>query len=141
MINIRKITDISEEIRIFQTNQWKLADMEYYGEVIDWTKEKISLTATDDKKLIGVMECTVQAGVMNIETLIVDHEKHHRGIGTKLMEKAEEIARNRGVHKIFLNTSKTEKTNKFYESLGFEKTGEHPNHHKHKNYIIYSKFL
>lgn len=118
-----------------------MADVEYFREEVDWTKEKIILRASEGKELTGVLECNIQAGVMNIESLIVKHAKHRQGIGTALVKKAEEIARKNGVHKIFLNTSKTENTMKFYQSLGFEKTGEHPNHHNHKDYAIFSKFL
>lgn len=52
------------------------------------------------------MEITVQLGVMHIDSLIVKHEKHRQGIGKILMNTSEEIAKEKNVHKIYLETGK-----------------------------------
>jgi ribosomal protein S18 acetylase RimI-like enzyme len=57
------------------------------------------------------------------------------------MERAEAIAKQYKLHKVYLDTGKNWKAAKFYESLGYKKTGELPKHLEQQDYIEYSKFL
>ncbi|MBI2611515.1 GNAT family N-acetyltransferase [Candidatus Gottesmanbacteria bacterium] len=139
MISIQEINQTTKEIEEFQKKEWALADLEEFGTKIDWTKQRKILKATENGTMVGFLELSLMAGVVRIESLIVKHEKHRQGIGTELVKEAIKIAQSLKAHKIFLNTSKTKRTSKFYESLGFVKTGEHFNHHDHQDYIIYSK--
>lgn len=139
MISIQEIDQRTKEIEEFQKKEWAMADMEEFGTKIDWTKITKVLQATEHGSIVGILELSLMAGVVTIDSLIVKREKHRKGIGTELVKEAIKIAQSFKAHKIFLNTSKTERTSQFYESLGFIKTGEHLNHHKHQDYIIYSK--
>jgi ribosomal protein S18 acetylase RimI-like enzyme len=57
------------------------------------------------------------------------------------MERAEAIAKQYKLHNVYLDTGKNWKAAKFYESLGYKKTGELPKHLEQQDYIEYSKFL
>jgi ribosomal protein S18 acetylase RimI-like enzyme len=141
MITIRITENVSSEIEVFQKEAWQSADMEYFGRMVDWKKEKQILQAIENEVLVGVLELIIQAGVMHIESVIVKKDKQGQGIGKQLMEKAEAIAKENKLHKLYLETGKNWKATTFYENLSYEKTGDLPKHFKGQDYVEYSKFL
>jgi len=141
MIEVKEVEKIDQSIEAFQKAEWIPADIAYFGRKIDWKKENKVFTATDENNLVGVLELSIQSGVMHIESLIVKHDKYGKGIGTKLMQKAEALAAEKQLHKIYLETGKTWDATKFYEALGYKVTGELPNHFERQDYVEYSKFL
>ena len=141
MIDIQEVNANSQEIEKFQENEWQPADIEHFGRTIDWKKEKKILKALEGAKLVGVLELTIQSGVMHIDSLIVKHDRQGQGIGKELMEKAESVARQNKLHKIYLDTGKNWGAVKFYEALGYIKTGELPKHLELQDYVEFSKFL
>ena len=59
-----------------------------------------------------------------IITLVVDANVRRRGVGARLVEFADEWARERGAYALMLNTNvRSEEAHRFYESLGFSRTG------------------
>lgn len=59
-----------------------------------------------------------------ILTLVVDAEVRRRGVGARLVEFADEWARERGAYVLMLNTNvRREEAHLFYESMGFRRTG------------------
>jgi len=136
MIDIQEMSATSPELEEFQKKEWEPADIEHFGRIIDWKKETKVLKALDNNKLVGVLELTIQSGVMHIDSLIVKHERHGHGIGKALMVKAESIASKHKVHKIYLDTGKNWHATKFYEALGYEKTGELPKHLEQQDYVV-----
>ncbi len=141
MIDIKTVEKIDPVTEEFQKAEWIPADLTHFGRKIDWEKENKVFTATEDGKLVGVLEFSIQAGVMHIEALIVKHDEYRRGIGKMLMQKAETLASQRRLHKIYLETGKTWDATKFYEALGYKVTGELPNHFEKQDYVEYTKFL
>lgn len=141
MIDIKEVEKIDQTIEAFQKAEWIPAGLTHFGRKIDWKKENKVFTASEDEKLIGVLELSIQAGVMHIEALIIKHDEYGRGIGKMLMQKAEALAGERQLHKIYLETGKTWDATKFYEALGYKVTGELPNHFEKQDYVEYSKFL
>ncbi|HSW96369.1 MAG TPA: GNAT family N-acetyltransferase [Candidatus Saccharimonadales bacterium] len=141
MIEIQELVTVSSEIEDFQRKEWEFADQEYFGRIIAWKKEKKILQVIENAGIVGILELTMQAGVMHIDSLIVHHAKHGQGIGKALMVKAEEIAKGNKMHKIYLDTGKNWPATKFYETLGYIKTGDLPKHSEKQDYIEYSKFL
>lgn len=141
VIDIQIADTISEDAVDFVKNEWKNAGIVHFGRIVNWKKEKKTLQAIEENEIVGVLELTMQAGVMYIDELIIKQDRQGHGIGKTLMEKAEELARERKLHKIYLDTGKTWLATKFYEALGYQKTGELPNHFEHADYIIYSKLI
>jgi len=62
-----------------------------------------------------------------IKLLGVTEEQRGRGIGQMLLAKAEEIARQRGLVGVYLDTFEFQAP-RFYESLGYEECGRLPAH-------------
>jgi GNAT superfamily N-acetyltransferase len=59
-----------------------------------------------------------------IITLVVDEAVRRRGVGARLVEFADEWARERGAYVLMLNTNvRREEAHLFYESMGFSRTG------------------
>lgn len=141
MMSVDEVFTMSQEIETFQKNEWEIVDEKHLGRVIDWSKETIILVARDSNELVGVLEMVIQAGVMHIESLIVKHTMRGNGVGRALVEKAEGIAKNTRLHKVYLETGENWEATKFYEALGYQKTGILQNHFENQDYLVYTKFL
>lgn len=134
-------TKATPKLMAFSELVWAQADIQYYGRKIDWKKENRYIHAYEGKKLIGLLELTIMSGVVHILDIVVDYEYHKHGVGTTLMQQAEEVAKKSGAHKLFLETGADWGVRKFYENLGYVKTGDLPNHFAKHDYVEYSKFL
>ncbi len=55
--------------------------------------------------------------------------------------KAEELAKENGAHKIYLETGKDWNTIEFYEPLGYKVSAELPDHYSHVDFVQMTKFL
>ncbi len=141
MLDIKITPETTSEITEFLKEEWKQADLNHYGKVTDWKKEKLILQAFENNELVGVIELTIQVGVMHITEVIVKHKKQQKGIGKSLMKKAEELAKEKNLHKIYLETGASWEATKFYEALGYTKTGDLPKHWVKHDFVIYTKFL
>ncbi len=141
MIHIQVLDSLSQDAITFVKEEWTQADVAHFGHVVDWKKEKMALEAKEDDVLLGVLELTIQAGVMYIDELIVKKESYGHGVGKMLMEKAETIAKEKKLHKIYLDTGAAWPATKFYEALGYKKTGDLPQHLGKQDYVVYSKYL
>ncbi|MCL6096561.1 MAG: GNAT family N-acetyltransferase [Patescibacteria group bacterium] len=139
MIAISKST--GEEIKEFNDREWVDADNKYYGNTSEWIKEKYVFKAEEDGKIVGAVIGKYEEGVLYIDDVIVAKNKRNLGVGKALVKKAEMYGKEMGGHKAYLITGKTWQVRKFYESLGFVKTGELKNHYRHVDFVIYEKLL
>lgn len=134
----------SKKIREFNKSEWKLVHPEHFGKEQNdkyWTKKIFFFKAEDKSQVVGTLDGDNIAGVMNISQLIVAHDKRGLGIGKKLMQEAEKLAKANGLHKIYLHTGTGWKAVEFYEMLGFIKETKLKNHYEHKDFWIMSKIL
>lgn len=139
MISITKTT--KKQIKEFDNKEWHGVDVQHFGKTVKWVEKNFIYKATDNGKIVGTIRLKYETGVVYIETIIVAAEKRGQGIGKLLIVKAEKFAKKEKAHKLFLTTGKDWEARKFYESLGFEKVADLPNHHFHKDFVIYSKFV
>ena len=66
-----------------------------------------------------------KANVMIVDSVEVEEQYRGQGVGTKLMQKVIELAKNRGVDSIDLNVNKDNiQAKKLYEKAGFIKTNK-----------------
>ncbi len=85
-----------------------------------------------EKEVIGTCHLTIMPSLtlqgskrMNIEAVRVDEKFSGQGIGSWMMQKAIEFAKNNEVKIVQLTTNKKRlDAHRFYERLGFEKTHE-----------------
>ena len=91
------------------------------------TARKQYLVARKDKKIVGVCSLSTTNNwhylkVTEIEELIVDKSYRNQGIGKMLLNKAVNIAKEKGCYRVELHSNlKRIDAHKFYESNGFEK--------------------
>jgi len=129
------------KIKEFNRREYKFADLEHYGFETDWTEKKFVITALEGKEMVGVVQLQLKVGVAEIHNMLVAHNKQGQGIGRMLMNKIEEVAKKEGAHKIFLETGKGWGSEKFYQKLGYQKTGKLANHYLKRDFVEYTKFL
>lgn len=130
-----------DEVREFNIKEWHGVDVEHYGRPVEWNQKDFLFKATDGDQIVGTISGEHESGVLYVYSLIVAADKRGQGIGKALMEKAEEFGKEFKAHKIHLMTGSDWKSNKFYESLGFTKVADLPQHHFKKDFVVYNKFI
>jgi GNAT superfamily N-acetyltransferase len=125
----------------FGEPEWHKMDMIHYGKKVEWNEKKFRFKAEEDGKILGTISGKHESGVVYVGTIIVAEKLRGKGVGRILMNKVEEYAKKMNAHKIWLNTGFDWPAGKFYESLGYKIEAKLPNHHFHKDFVIYSKFI
>lgn len=121
--------------------EWHKVDIPHYGKPIQWNEKYFKFKAVENGKLIGTIDCKHESGVVYISSLITSEESRGKGVGTKLIAKAEEFGKKLGAHRTWLITGEDWKENAFYKKLGFKKIGTLPDFHFHTNFVIYTRLI
>lgn len=132
----------SKKIKEFNKREWKLVHPEHFGGKQSekyWDKKKFLFKAEENGRIVGTLDGNYIAGVMCISQLIIRYDRKGLGIGTKLMEKAENLARKNKLHLIYLKTGVGWKAVKFYEKLGYKKEAKLNDFYEHKDFWIMTK--
>ena len=137
MIKISKAT--KKSTTDFSEREWHKVDHSHYGRRVEWNEQKFRFKATESGKLVGLISGKHEAGVIYIHQIITAEGARGKGIGTLLIRKAEEFGRGLGAHKMWLITGKDWEENAFYKKLGFRLEAGLPDHHFHKDFVIYTR--
>ena len=137
MIKISKAT--KKSTTDFSEKEWHKVDNAHYGRRVEWNEQKFRFKATEDGKLLGLTSGNHESGIIYIQQIITAEGARGKGIGTLLIRKVEEFGKNLGAHKMWLITGKDWSENVFYKKLGFKIEGTLPDHHFHKDFVIYSR--
>lgn len=121
--------------------EWRHMDISHYGRKIHWCEKKFRFKAVEKGKLVGYIDGEYQPGIVYVETLITVEKARGKGIGTKLINKAEGFGKKYGAHKVWLITGEDWSENKFYQKLGFRLIGNLPDFYFHKDFVIYEKLI
>ncbi|MEK7571878.1 MAG: GNAT family N-acetyltransferase [Patescibacteria group bacterium] len=143
-MNIKITKKGSKKLEAFHKKEWASEDVKHYGKPIPWDrwqKKDFTLEVCEDKEIIGSLTFTINADVAYIDIFLVADGKRSQGIGRVLIAKAEKLAREHGVHKIYLQTGKDWESVTFYVSQGYKKTADLPNHYFHTDFVEMTKFL
>ena len=134
-----KITRATKRKTIsFSIEEWHKLDVAHYGRSIDFNDQEFRFQATEDGETIGLISGKHVSGVVYIDQVITAERARRRGIGTLLIRKAVDFGKKVGAHKIWLMTGIDWSENEFYKKLGFKEEGTLPDHHFHKDFILYS---
>lgn len=95
----------------------------------------LSIESSDGKLIAGLTGRNAY-GWMRIDVVWVDESRRGLGLGAKLVQRAEQVAKERGCHGIHLDTHGFQAPG-FYEKLGYEAFGileRYPEEHPHTYY-------
>jgi predicted N-acetyltransferase YhbS len=84
--------------------------------------EPLILVARDETDLVGGLIGSTSYGWLLVKILWVAEEVRRRGLGTSLMAQAEALARAKGCHSAWLDTSAAD-AERFYIRLGYKRFG------------------
>ncbi|GAA2645753.1 GNAT family N-acetyltransferase [Paractinoplanes durhamensis] len=83
----------------------------------------------DDGRIVGMIQCAVADGFLEVETVAVAPEAHGRGVGSRLLAFAEERARELGLPEVRLCTNEAMTENiAYYPRRGFREVGRTTQH-------------
>jgi ribosomal protein S18 acetylase RimI-like enzyme len=119
--------------------EWERVNIPHYGKEIHWTDKKFRFKAVEDGELVGTVCGKFESGVVYIAALITKEGARGKGVGTMLIQKAEEFGKKHGAHKTWLVTGKNWPANTFYKKLGFEQIGSLPDFYFHTDFVIYAR--
>ena len=129
MIAIRKgkSSDLSGILEVARTlPDWFDDDARNRAIPID-IRHQPSFVATDEDRIVGFVTIFVNEGRLNIGWIGVHVDWHRQGIGTRLVKKAEELARELGCSEVATMTlgdsvdyPPYESTRQFYFKCGFQ---------------------
>jgi ribosomal protein S18 acetylase RimI-like enzyme len=130
------------ELRAFKDAEYPAVDKAHYGEnTPNWESYEFTLVAKEENEIAGYIGITIKLGIAYIDSLLVGEKFRGKGIGGKLVIKAEEKAKSFGAHKIWLETGNTWGTKEFYEKLGYIVRAILPNDVGHQECISMDKML
>lgn len=141
-----EITEITQEqeseLKIFKGLVWPEADKEHYGDAQpNFSRDEFTLIAKEDGEIIGYVSVIIDTGVAQIEPLMVKTDLKRKGIGTKLLQDAEEKAKSLGAHKIWLETGSDWQAKDFYEKHGYQVRTVLPNHSGGREFVLMDKMI
>jgi GNAT superfamily N-acetyltransferase len=89
----------------------------------DPNHEKVCVLARDEKdNIVGGLNGDTYWGWLYVENLAVDENARNQDIGSKLLERAEEVAKHRGCYGAYLDTFSFQAL-PFYQKRGYEVFG------------------
>jgi len=119
--------------------EWQVFTHLHFGQGTKWVEKKYRFKAVEDGKMIGTIEGKLEPGVLYIGALMVANDERGKGIGTMLINKAEEFGKKLGAHRTWLSTGTDWLNRAFYEKLGFTVMANLPDFYFHKNFVIYTR--
>ena len=97
--------------------------LQFTPEELEQEKEEILIGAFEEEKMLGCCMLIMEApNSVRLRQMAVLNNLQGKGIGRALMQFAENIARDRGFHKITMHARKTAVG--FYEKLGYRTSGQ-----------------
>lgn len=78
----------------------------------------------DDNQPAGYLGLTISEDTLVIQRIYVMPAAQGRGCGRFMLEKAENFARERKLHKLWLVVNRSNKARHFYQHMGFDLVGE-----------------
>ncbi len=144
MNRIKILKRKSNKLREFKRKEWIHIHQKLYGEKYNkkyWDKKQLYLKATEGKEILGVLIGELKAGVLHIPELIIKENDRGKGIGKKLMSKAEKWAKAHHAHEINLVTGSKWKAKDFYLKLGYKITAKLPKHYSKTDFVLFRKFI
>lgn len=105
-----------------------------------FVEEDVGVRATQDGKLLGGLTGKAHLGWLYVKLLAMTPDARGKGVGARLMERGEEIARGMGLVGVYLDTYDFQAPG-FYEKIGYTEIGRLPAAGGHPQRIWYRKLF
>lgn len=112
----------SSEIKDFFMKEWPSANEEIFGftEQSKWKMEEHIITVRNDNEIFGVAQFRIIGGVGYLSTLLVNEQHRGKGtVGSSLLSKFEEIAKEKKCHKLGLKSYNNSRAANFFAKYGY----------------------
>lgn len=123
----------------FNEREWDMVNDIHFGKGIRWNTTPFTFKATKNGKTVGLIFGKHESGTIYISNIIVAKSERRKGIGTKLIQKAEEFGKKFCDHKIWLITGRHYSEDPFFKKSGFKKQALLSDLYFHKDFIVYAK--
>ena len=123
----------------FNEEEWQFVNDSHFGKGVKWNTTPFQFKATENNKIVGLIFGKHESGTIYVSNIIVAKEKRMQGIGTMLIQKAEEFGRKFGDHRIWLISGEHYPEDPFFKSLDFKNQAVVPDLYFHRNFKIYTK--
>ncbi len=134
-----KISEAKDQEDLYE--EWRKFTKLQYGEDAVWTEKKYKFKAVENDKIIGTIAGKYEPGVIYIAELMITESEREKGVGTMLINKAEEYGKSLGAHRSWLMTGSDWSNRDFYNKLGFEVIATLPDFYFHKDLVIYTRLI
>lgn len=121
--------------------EWQTFSHLHYGQGAKWVEKSYRFKAVEDGKILGTIEGKYEPGVIYIAALMVTDDARGRGIGTMLINRAEEFGKKLGAHRSWLCTGVDWSNRAFYEKLGFTAMANLSDFYFHKDFVVYTRLI
>ena len=135
----RKFTD--KEMELFFYDSFGNKDGKNIYQFYSSKEKSFFFAETQGKKIIGTIFLSIYGNVARIGAFIVTKEHRRTGVGSELLGKCEQVAREHKCKKIWLWTLPNIKAYNFYKKMNFIEEARLKNHWANKDLCAMSKFL
>jgi ribosomal protein S18 acetylase RimI-like enzyme len=110
-----------KEIAEFLRREWKPVNELMFGHYEEsmWEEHGHTLAAYESGRIVGAVVLKIEAGLGKVTQIIIAADHRNEGIGRALMDRAEEICRRQGCHKLSLKTYWHSEAQRFYQKQGY----------------------
>jgi len=136
MIRLAKSKDIAKLVTLYNSSKNLRGEdskiSEYHKENIkEYMKKKKFYVYEETNQILGAMLLEIYSDYIYLHTIIVDKDNRGKGIGTKLMQKLEQLAKDKKITSIEADTEEENiKMQALFKKLGYKRG---------KNFIFFMK--
>ncbi len=130
-----------DRTRAFRERHERDALSELWGFRVIWHEQRHELAATAGSEVVGVLGLRIAASLGHLESLLVAPAWRRRGIGRRLVERAEELANYYNCHKLTLEVPLNGAARAFFEAAGYKHEATLPQHTFKLDVAVMRKFL
>ncbi len=106
-----------------------------------WHEQRHEFAATEGGCIVGVLGLRIAASLAHLDSLIVAPEFRRRGIGRRLLARAETFANYYNCHKMTLEAAATSAARDFFEACAYKTEAILPQHTWKLDVAVMRKFL
>ncbi|MCI0504197.1 GNAT family N-acetyltransferase [Candidatus Micrarchaeota archaeon] len=112
-----------------------------YIKAVSVKEKKIFFAAREGEKIVGMASLSVGHKVARLGSFVVAKKSRQSGVGTKLLDKCENVAKKNKCEKIWLFALPTTKAFGFYKKRGYVEEARLKRHFGGADLSVMSKFL